>query len=107
MVKHAPDGDHLTPAERREVERHKYYLSERAGHDVGFDFAARDWREKHAPQFHQARMLKLQSAEIARHKWLESEKAGRDIGRDAALDWVKRYAAQWRAWYNREHGSPS
>lgn len=28
-----------------EIEKHKYFLSERAGHDVGWEFAARDWQE--------------------------------------------------------------
>lgn len=34
----------LTPDEVTEIERHKYFLSERAGHDVGWDFAERDWQ---------------------------------------------------------------
>jgi len=39
----------LTPAETAEVERHKYFLSEQAGHDVGWEFAEQDWREKFGP----------------------------------------------------------
>lgn len=34
----------LTPEEVTEVERHKYFLSEKAGHDVGWEFAESDWR---------------------------------------------------------------
>ena len=34
-----------------EIERHKYYLSERAGHDVGWEFAEQDWEANHADAF--------------------------------------------------------
>ena len=34
-----------------EIERHKYYLSEKAGYDVGWDHAANDWEEKHSGEF--------------------------------------------------------
>ncbi len=45
-----------TTAERNsqevaEIERHKYFLSEKAGHDVGWDFAEHDWEQHHAVQF--------------------------------------------------------
>lgn len=96
-------GEAFSPAEMREIERHKYFLSERAGRDIGFEAAAADWLEHHALAYREARqasMLRMQSQEIARHTWIESEKAGRDLGRAAALDWVLKYAAQWRAWYN-------
>ena len=32
----------------REIERHKYVLSEKLGHDVGWEAAARDWSENFA-----------------------------------------------------------
>ncbi len=31
-----------------EIERHKYLVSERVGHDIGWDRAAHDWIDKHA-----------------------------------------------------------
>lgn len=34
----------LNPEEFTEIERHKYFLSEKAGHDVGWEFAESDWR---------------------------------------------------------------
>ena len=95
--------DTLTNGERREVERHKYFLSKSRGYDVGFEAACADWMENHADNYRreaQARMLEMQRQEIARHTWIESEKANRNLGREAALDWVLKYAAQWRAWYN-------
>jgi hypothetical protein len=45
------------------------------------------------------KLNRLQLIEIDRHKWIESEKAGKDLGAVAILDWVKRFAAQFR----REH----
>ncbi|MBI4558424.1 MAG: hypothetical protein HY706_12655 [Candidatus Hydrogenedentes bacterium] len=57
------------------------------------------WREDRY-----ARMLEMQREEILRHKWIESERARHDLGKDAILDWISRYAAQWRAWYEAEFG---
>lgn len=33
----------LSPEEVAEIERHKYFLSEKAGYDVGWEFAEADW----------------------------------------------------------------
>lgn len=30
-----------------EIEKHKYFLSEKAGHDVGWEFAEQDYRERY------------------------------------------------------------
>ena len=38
----------LSPAAALEIERHKYFLSEKAGYDVGWEFAAQDWMSNHA-----------------------------------------------------------
>ncbi len=40
-----------TPEELAEIEKHKYFLSEKAGHDVGWQFAEEDWESKYAAQF--------------------------------------------------------
>ena len=34
-------------AEREEILKHKWYESERAGHDIGFERALTDWTIKH------------------------------------------------------------
>jgi hypothetical protein len=57
--------EHLNPMEQptlrcspeaaSEIERHKYFLSEEAGFDVGWEFAERDWEEKYGRQFRQDR----------------------------------------------------
>ncbi len=35
-------------AQLREIERHKYHLSQKAGRDVGWEAAAKDWIATHA-----------------------------------------------------------
>ena len=38
-------------AQREEVLKHKWYESERAGHDIGFDRALTDWTIKHGSEW--------------------------------------------------------
>lgn len=40
-----------TSKEISEIERHKYFLSENAGYDVGWDHAANDWEAKYGEEF--------------------------------------------------------
>ena len=98
----------LTKAEICAIEAHKYFMSQRYGHDVGVDAARKDWLDNCAAAWREERhrqMLDLECDEIRRHVWIESEKAQHDVRREAALDWVLRYAKQWREWYDREHES--
>jgi hypothetical protein len=39
------------PEEIAEIEKHKYFLSEQAGYDVGWEAAEQDWESNHAAQF--------------------------------------------------------
>ena len=92
-------------AERRAVQVHKWFLSERAGYDVGENFAIRDWLEHFAAEWRHHRLvteLGHQQREMEKHRWIESEKASRDLGSEAYRDWILRYAAAWREWY-RNH----
>ncbi len=89
-------------AEERAVERHRQALSEKAGHEVSFKDALADWLKNCACAWRegrQAKMLARQREEILRYKWIESEKAQRDVGKQPVVDWIRKYAAQWRAWY--------
>lgn len=98
-------GQALIPAERRAVEAHREYLSQAAGHSIELDVALADWRAHHQLRWRearQARCLEQQRHEIERHKWLESEKAQCDMGKAAALDWITKHAADWRAWYDTQ-----
>ncbi len=36
-----------SPEAIAEIERHKYFLSEKAGYDVGWEFAEQDWLSNH------------------------------------------------------------
>jgi len=95
----AQHDDQLTPAEFKAIEVHKYYLSEKAGYDVGMNHAIEDWLKNHARGWRRERIVKDnkdQIREIKKHKWIESEKAGRDLGNQAALDWVVNHAENWR-----------
>lgn len=40
-----------TTAEIAEIERHKYFLSEKRGYDVGWEYAEQDWEECFGDQF--------------------------------------------------------
>lgn len=52
-----------TEEEIREIERHKYFLSEKRGHDVGWEYAERDWEQHHGSQWkHQQEQLRQEKA---------------------------------------------
>jgi len=62
------DGGASTPifyreflAEREEILKHKWVLSEHAGHDVGLDFALIDWVIYHRQGWIKARASRLVS----------------------------------------------
>jgi hypothetical protein len=49
-----------SPEETREIERHKYFLSEKHGHDVGWEFAAQDWEQQHAARWRREQLRLLE-----------------------------------------------
>jgi hypothetical protein len=65
----------ISPAEIAEIERHKYFLSEKVGHDIGWDAAEQDWELHHAEQFRQSPVSK--SAEPFRQSPVSKSKAAR------------------------------
>ncbi len=48
------------------------------------------------PQWDQCAYMRDQVNEIEKHKWIESEKVGYDLGKSAVMDWIKRYAKDFR-----------
>ena len=42
-------------AEREEILKHKWYESEKAGHDIGFEHALTDWIFKHRNKWRKSR----------------------------------------------------
>lgn len=46
-----------------------------------------------------------QREEMEKHRWIESEKANRDLGKSAYIDWIKKYAKEWRDEHERHKNS--
>lgn len=46
----------------------------------------------------------LQINEILKHKWIESEKAGMDLGNKAVNEWIEKYAADFRGYWEKRLG---
>jgi hypothetical protein len=47
---------------------------------------------------------RLQIKEILKHKWIESEKAGIDLGDQAVIEWIEKYAADFRTHWEKALG---
>lgn len=96
----------LSKAEQYQVTRHQHRLAEERGCDVSWEDARESWLEHLAPEWRQQRMshmLDMQREEIARYRWIRSEEEHRDMGRQAAMEWVQKYAKEWRQWYEDHH----
>lgn len=52
---------------------------------------------------HKTYML-LQIEEIKKHVWIESEKNKRDMAGEAEVDWITKYAKEFRRFIEREYG---
>lgn len=48
-----PYGEFL--AEQEEIQRLKWFASEREGHDIGFEFALNDWAQNHRAEWRSMR----------------------------------------------------
>jgi hypothetical protein len=51
------------PSEIQEIERHKYFLSEKAGFDVGWEAAETDWETHFAEQWRERQAEEASGAE--------------------------------------------
>lgn len=51
--------------ERDEIMRHKWYMSEKAGYDVGFDAAHIDWHKKHRSKYKEQRDVQNRTEKAA------------------------------------------
>jgi predicted transcriptional regulator len=95
----------LTEEELQAIDTHKYFLSQKMGYDVGIEYAVRDWIQNQSKKWRQERIkqdLKEQFEEMLKYKWIESEKAGYDLGEKACLEWITKYAKQWREWKKKQ-----
>ncbi len=94
--------ERVSKAERRAIARHRAELSAVWQREVSEEEATEHWFANCHQSWleeRQARMLAMQREEMLRHKWLMSEKYQRDVGAEAIFDWIKRYAADWREWF--------
>jgi len=92
----------ISKDERREIELHKYYLSMKAGYDVGWEFAHDDWlknfAKKHREEKRKRELTEEEKNEIELHKYYLSTKASCDVGWDFAYeDWMKNHSKKWRS----------
>ena len=60
MMPNAPST--LSESEIAQIEQHKYFLSEKAGYDVGWEHAEQDWREHFGPTAATAESATAESA---------------------------------------------
>lgn len=91
--------DAFSKEELEAIQMHKYYLSEHAGYDVGEQFAREHWRLHQAQRWRHEQLrqdMEEQLREMRKYRWIESEKAKTDLGTEAELDWIRKYAVQWR-----------
>lgn len=96
----------LSRAEKLAVERYRVRLSQERAREITQEEALADWTANHSANWRQerhARMLAMEREEILRHKWIESEKGNRDVGAEAVFDWIRKYAALWRKWFEDEY----
>ena len=94
-----------SPAEWKSIRVHRYFLSQRYSRWVGIRETIRDWENNYGCIWRDKRMelsSRNQMEQILKYKWLESEKAGHDIGKPAIADWIEKYAALWRKWWESE-----
>jgi|GEM_PF-1741094 len=92
----------LYEEERRAIEVHKWYLSQKMGCDVGWAYAVEDWKRYFQSEWrHGCRKYQLWcNAEQARMMrdfvCSVTEVEGQEAGAQAEEEWVSRYAPQWR-----------
>ena len=104
----------FSPAEWGAIHVHKYYLSRRAGREVGekeavlnwIDHYSRRWREEHEKlqerdrisRRHEPRFSPAEWKAIRVHRYFLSQRYGRFVEINEAIeDWLKNYALIWRA----------
>lgn len=74
-------------AEREEILKHKWYESEKAGHDVGFEWALTDWIIKHRAKWKKHREnLRRQQEEERKKKNKDKDKDKDKEGKDKPVD---------------------
>ncbi len=98
-----------SPAERRAFEQFRSEMAVSAGEVPESRSVLNIWLHEHSAHWHRRRQqtaAQLQAEEIRKYRWIESEKHQRDLGKAAHVDWVRRYAAEWREWFENNYDGP-
>ena len=97
------------PSERRAILHFRSLISDQERPEIDLRRAVSLWEEGPASQWRKQKASRdgmQQADEIERHKYFLSQKQGFDVGREAAaVDWVAKYAAKWRQWWEEQPGS--
>jgi hypothetical protein len=93
-------------SERVAIVLHGQELAQRLGREPTLAETVESWEAGNGPAWRRDKFWRdraQQFKEIEVHKYLESKRQGHDVGWEfAALDWIQRYAAGWRDWWE-EH----
>jgi len=104
---HALEG--FWPAEQRAILWFRVELRSHLQRSVTVEETLDRWQKGPGAEWRREKMridLQQQICEIELHKYLLSETAGFDVGWEhAATDWVRRYAATWREWWEEQPDS--
>ncbi len=93
-------------AEHAAVHRHHAHLRALWEREVTLEEAREHWLANCADRWMEDRFnlsMELQHAEILRYKWIKSESLQKDAGSEAVLEWIEKYAASFREWFEDNH----
>ena len=94
------------PSERRAILVHRYYLGIELKKEPALSVAIRSWEDNHARPWRRKKTrndVKAQLKEIQRHKDYLSQKTGEEVGwEEAASDWIRCHAEEWRDWWENQ-----
>ena len=51
-----------------------------------------------------SKFLEDQKQEMLKHKWIVSEQAAKDMGEPALMEWVEKFAKEFREAWEKENG---
>ncbi len=99
------------PSEQRAILWYRVELRSSLQRSLSIDETVERWEGEDGPAGSWRRVKvqidgRMQIVEIERHKYHLSEEFGYDVGWDhAATDWIEKFAAEWREWWEQQPGS--
>ena len=93
----------LSDDEIAEIERHKYFLSERAGYDVGWEYAQEDWNRHYAEKWrcgHRERDMAASDPQVASRQGPAAQgRVSRRAASESALRGPNWLRGVWQRWF--------